>query len=169
MKQGSNIRNVNHIKVKDEKDLSPSELSERKFEKKCAELESVSPELVEVMRKVKKMFIVENPGERFEFMNVPPVALKTKDSMPDTISPTYAKTFSSAEKQAIDQYIRMGLNSGMLERAPDSAYASPLLIIKKRSNPLNPNSPIKYRVLVDSRNVQTTIFCKACVCILSSQ
>ena len=155
VKQGSNVRNVNHIKVKDEKDLSPSELSERKFEKKCAELESVSPELVEVMRKVKKMFIVENPGERFEFMNVPPVALKTKDSMPDTISPTYAKTFSSAEKQAIDQYIRMGLNSGMLERAPDSAYASPLLIIKKRSDPLNPNSPIKYRVLVDSRNVNS--------------
>ena len=158
VKQGDTVKcakRVNTVKLKPNKDLSPSELSELNFEKKCKELESVSMRLVETLRKVKKMFIVEDPGQKFEFMNVPPVSLKVKDSIPDSISPTYAKTFTSAEKQAIDQYIKMGMSSGMLERAPDSAYASPLLIIKKRSDPLNPNSPIKYRVLVDSRNVNS--------------
>ena len=145
------VNNVNNEKT----DLLPSEKSEIAFEAKCKKLENVAPRLVETLRKVKRMFIVEDPGEKFEFMDVPPVSLKTKDNLPETISPLYSKTFTIPEKKAIDQYIRMGLSSGMLERAPDSAYASPLLIIQKRADPLNPKSPTKYRVLVDSRNVNS--------------
>ena len=134
-------------------DLLPSQKATKEFDKLCEKLENISHELVVALKEVKHLFIPEDPGEKFKFIKIPPVKYHKKKNMPETLSPLYARTFSQKEKDAIDQYISMGLKSGMLEPAPDSAFASPLLIVQKRADPENANSPVKYRLLIDSRNV----------------
>ena len=136
-------------------DRLPSAKALLAFEKIVKDLESRAPELVETMHKVKSMFIPEDPGEPFQFMNVAPVNLKTKKDAPNFISPLYQKSFTEEEKQCIDQYIEQNLKNQMIEPAPDSRYASPLLVVRKRADPTQPNAPVKRRVIIDSRQVNS--------------
>ena len=133
----------------------PSAAANEAFLKVIEDLKRRAPELVSVLKRVKSMFIPEDPGEPFQFMNVPPVKLKTKKDKPSFISPLYQKSFNSEEKACIDQYIYMNLQNKMIEPAPESPYASPLLVVRKRADPDNPNAPVKRRVIIDSRQVNS--------------
>ena len=136
-------------------DRLPSAAANEAFLKVLADLQRRAPELVSVLKRVKSMFIPEDPGEPFQFMNVPPVSLKTKQDKPSFISPLYQKSFNAEEKACIDQYIYMNLQNKMIEPAPESPYASPLLVVRKRADPENPNAPVKRRVIIDSRQVNS--------------
>ena len=138
-------------------DRLPSAAARKVLYEKIKDVETRSKKIADTLRKVEPIFITEDPGEKFRFIKVPPVRLLTKDKYPGTISPLYNKSFTNEEKQAIDLYIKQALENGMIERAPDSPYASPILVTRKKADPLNPKAPVKWRILIDSRLVNSKV------------
>ena len=132
-------------------DRLPSVESRMHFEKAVAEVEKISPELAQTLRDTERLYIKRDPDEPFKFMNVPPVKLPKKKDCPTFLAPQYAKTFTADERAAVEMYIRQGLQSGMLEENSDSPYASPIILVKKKPDPNDPEGKIRLRFCTDNR------------------
>ena len=124
----------------------PSEISKKVLAEKIADLD---PKLKSVIQEFEHIFIQENPGDKYSFMNYPEVTLPVKPNAPSYLRPPYKKIFSEADQAAVDIWIQQSLASGLIEKANNAPIASPLLVVRKMTE----HGEIKRRFIVDNRLV----------------
>ena len=127
-------------------DKSPSEKSAEILDSK---LSKIDERIATVINQYRSIFIQENPGDPFEFMDYPEVTLPVKPNAPSYLRPPYRKVFSEADQAAVDIWIQQSLASGLIEKSDGAPIASPLLVVRK----LSENGSIKRRFIVDNRLV----------------
>ena len=133
-------------KSQDTEELLPSQQFELDFKKA---LDNTDPEFRQLLIEYKSLFTVEDPGQKFSFMTIPPVELPIVSNHPEVIMPNYNKPMSPEERDHITKYIELGLMSGRIQRST-STLVSPILHERKRSG--------KLRTVIDSRRIN-----KSCI------
>ena len=127
-------------------DKSPSVKSAEILDGK---LSKINERLATIINQYRSIFVQENPGQPFEFMNYPEVTLPVKPNAPSYLRPPYRKVFSEEDQAAVDIWIQQSLASGLIEKSDNAPIASPLLVVRK----LSENGTIKRRFIVDNRLV----------------
>jgi len=132
--------------IANDPEILPSVQSEREFLHK---LEQSPKELRKCLIPFKSLFLREDPGSKFIYMDTPPTALGIRPNAPAILRPSYSRSFGVEESEFLTTWVTLNEKSGMIRRS-SSTISSPVLLVKKPKG--------GFRVVIDVRKVN-----KSCI------